>query len=60
MRRWSKALLVGAALTVGLRLIRAWAEQQRRGRADLSETLSRWEGEGGNVPEVEPPHPPTH
>jgi len=51
VRRWSKTLLVGAALVAGWRLLTALSTRQQR-RVDLSDNLSRWEGEGGNVPDV--------
>ena len=51
MKRWSKALMTGTALWIGWRLLKNFSARPPR-RADLSENLSRWEGEGGNVPDV--------
>lgn len=52
--KWGRTLLIGAVLAVGWRVLKALAQSRRSG-AEMSENLSRWEGEGGHVPDVEPP-----
>lgn|GEM_PF-2884232 len=52
---WSKVALSGAALAaVGVGIVAVLA-RRRKQRGDVAENISRWEGEGGHVPDVEPP-----
>ena len=52
-----KVLVYGAAIgALGWRLLKTLARNQQQ-KAEAADTLNRWEGEGGNIPDVEPPRP---
>jgi hypothetical protein len=47
--------IFGALFAVGGVLAWRWVQRQRAAQAPLARDLTRWEGEGGNVTEFEPP-----